>query len=535
MIRPSQAEHPNVSDTTQPIDDHHNDIFFAAVSKTRMPMIVTDPHQPDNPIIFANHAFQAMTGYDQDELIGHNCRFLQGKDTDQETIREVREAIAAKRDVSTEILNYRKDGSTFWNALFISPVHNEAGDVVYFFASQLDVSRRRDAEDALHQSQKMEALGQLTGGIAHDFNNLLQVMTGYLDILDLGVDRGTPASTLHGGIDKIRGAVSKASTLTQQLLAFARKQRLSGRVVNLNALVGGMVELASRTLGGHVTLHTNLQPNLRNCRVDTTQLEVSLLNVLLNARDALGEQSDARVTVQTSDVDLEKRQVVGFADLPAGHYVSIAVSDNGPGIAPEIIDRVMDPFFTTKEEGKGTGLGLSMVYGFAKQSGGAVNIYSEVGIGTTLRFYFPAVADDELGHAPPVNLIEQGGTESILIVDDRPEVAEVAQAMLDQLGYVTHIAFSGKEGLQILDEHPEINMVFTDLIMPGNMNGVMLAREARRKNPAIKILLTTGYADASLEHTDARGSEFDVIHKPYGRAELARKVRIVLNGHTGVA
>lgn len=281
-------------------------------------MIVTDPNRPDNPIIFANHAFVTMTGYSLDDIVGHNCRFLQGKDTDRETVREVREAIAARRDISTEILNYRKDGSTFWNALFISPVHNERGELVYFFASQLDVSRRRDAEDALHQSQKMKALGQLTGGIAHDFNNLLQVMTGYLDILDLGLDRASPASTLHGGVDKIRGAVFKASILTQQLLAFARKQRLSGRVVNLNALVDGMVELANRTLGGHVTLQTDLQPNLRNCRVDTTQMEVSLLNVLLNARDALGERSNARVTVKTSNVELERRQVVGFADLPPG-------------------------------------------------------------------------------------------------------------------------------------------------------------------------------------------------------------------------
>ncbi|GAB5100533.1 hybrid sensor histidine kinase/response regulator [Caballeronia sp. HLA56] len=500
-----------------------------------MPMIVTDPRKPDNPIIFANEAFVTMTGYGPDEIVGHNCRFLQGKDTDRETIQAVREAIAERRDISTEILNYRKDGSTFWNALFISPVLNESGEVVYFFASQLDVSRRRDAEDALHQSQKMEALGQLTGGIAHDFNNLLQVMAGYLDVLDMGVDRGASPLTLHAGIEKVRGAVSKSGVLTQQLLAFARKQRLTGRVVNLNALVRGLVELANRTLGGHVSLRTELGSELRNCRVDSTQLEVALLNVLLNARDALGGQSNASVVVHTSNVELESRQVIGFADLPAGHYVSIAVSDNGPGIPPEIIDRVMDPFFTTKEEGKGTGLGLSMVYGFAKQSGGAVNIYSEVGVGTTLRFYFPAVADDELGHSPPIKLVEQGGSETILIVDDRPEVAEVARAMLEQIGYATYVAFNGKEALQILDEHPEIDMVFTDLIMPGNMNGVVLAREARKQKPAIKILLTTGYADASLESTDARGVEFDVLHKPYGRAELARKVRIVLNGHTGIA
>ncbi|MBN3753862.1 PAS domain-containing protein [Paraburkholderia sp. Tr-20389] len=516
------------------ITDHRDDIFFAAVSTTRMPMVVTDPNLPDNPVIFANHAFLRMTGYELTEIIGSNCRFLQGPETDRATIDEVRAAVADRRELATEVLNYRKDGSTFWNALFISPVFNEQGELVYFFGSQLDVSRRRDAEDALHQAQKMEALGQLTGGIAHDFNNLLQVMAGYVDVLQMGIEGNAQSSVMAQSLDRIRGAVAKATTLTQQLLAFARKQKLVGRTVNLNTLADSMVELARRTLGGNISLRTEYEEGLGNCRVDSTQLEVALLNVLLNARDALTSRRDGVVTVRTETVELEQQETVGFADLRAGCYVTIAISDNGCGIPPEILDRVMDPFFTTKDEGKGTGLGLSMVYGFAKQSGGAVNLYSEPGVGTTLRLYFPAVGGNAQRRPSAPKAIEKAGNEMILIVDDRVEVAEVAQAMLEQIGYRTRVVLNTKEAMDILQEGTHLDLLFTDLIMPGNMNGVMLAREARRLHPKIKVLLTTGYADASLERTDTNGSEFDMIHKPYRRAELARKVRIVLNGPTGV-
>jgi PAS domain S-box-containing protein len=519
---------------THQISDHRDDIFFAAVSTTRMPMIVTDPHQPDNPVIFANHAFLRMTGYELTEIIGSNCRFLQGPETDRATIDEVRSAVADRRELATEILNYRKDGSTFWNALFISPVFNEQGELVYYFGSQLDVSRRRDAEDALHQAQKMEALGQLTGGIAHDFNNLLQVMAGYVDVLQMGIEGNEHNAVMAQSLDRIRGAVTRATTLTQQLLAFARKQKLVGRTVNLNTLADSMVELARRTVGANISLRTEYEEGLGNCRVDSTQLEVALLNVLLNARDALASRRDGIVTVRTETVELDQQETVGFADLRAGRYVTIAISDNGCGIPPEILDRVMDPFFTTKDEGKGTGLGLSMVYGFAKQSGGAVNLYSEVGIGTTLRLYFPAVEGNTSRRPSAPKAIEKAGNETILIVDDRVEVAEVAQAMLEQIGYRTRVVLNTKEAMDILQDGVHVDLLFTDLIMPGNMNGVMLAREARRLHPKIKVLLTTGYADASLERTDANGSEFDMIHKPYRRAELARKVRIVLNGPTGV-
>ena len=527
MARVETGASPDVSDP-------RNDIFFAAVETTRMPMIVTDPRQPDNPIIFANRAFLAMTGYTPDELVGRNCRLLQGPETDQETLAQVREAVRERREFATEILNYRKNGSTFWNALFVSPVYNRAGELVYFFGSQLDVSRRRDAEDALGQAQKMEALGQLTGGIAHDFNNLLQVIVGYVDILAAGLAKpDADRARLGRATENIRQAAERATTLTQQLLAFARKQRLDGRAVNLNTLIEGMDEMAGRSLGETVQVALDLDPELWNCRVDPTQAEVALLNILINARDAMPEGGVVRIATENRAIG-EGGDVAPGALRP-GRYVTVSVTDSGTGIPANVLARVMDPFFTTKEEGKGTGLGLSMVYGFAKQSGGAAQIESQVGRGTTVRLSFPAT-DGVAGVKPkvPTRVVDRPGTETVLIVDDREDVAELARTILRDFGYTTLVASNGREALEILDGGESIDLLFTDLIMPGGMNGVVLAREARRRQPRLKVLLTTGYAEASLERTDVGGSEFDLLNKPYRRTDLVRRVRAVLDGPTGV-
>jgi len=516
------------------VEDVHHDIFFAAVETTRMPMIVTDPHQPDNPILFVNRAFERMTGYARAELIGTNCRFLQGPETDQDTISEVRQAILQHREYATEILNYRKDGSTFWNALFVSPVFNRAGDLVYYFGSQLDVSRRRDAEESLHQAQKMESLGQLTGGIAHDFNNLLQVISGHNEVMLALIDHPTiDVARMRRAGEAVRDAADRAAKLTHQLLAFSRKQRLEGRLLNLNGLVDGMGEMASRAMGDHVVIETDLAPDLWTCRVDPTQAEVALLNVLINARDAM--PGGGTVTVRTANRVIDDEETAQFKGLPDGAYVTVSVTDTGSGMAPEILGRVMEPFFTTKEEGKGTGLGLAMVYGFAKQSGGAVVIHSEVGKGSTVRLLFPAVDQKaDVEHKPVNRAADRHGTEAVLVVDDRPDVAATAATILEDFGYRVLVAHGSRQALDVLDGEGRIDLLFTDLIMPGGMNGVMLARAARERQPRIKVLLTTGYAEASLERTDAGGSEFDVINKPYKRMDLARRVRRVIDGPTGV-
>ena len=349
------------------VDDRNSDLFFAAVETTRMPMTVTDPHQPDNPIIFANNAFIQMTGYSREELIGRNCRFLQGPETDRKQVEEVRHAVEARAEFATEILNYRKNGSTFWNALFISPVYATNGELLYFFGSQLDVSRRRDAEDALRQSQKMEALGQLTGGIAHDFNNLLQVIVGYMDSLTHQAERTGDARMVRQ-LDAVADAAQRATKLTQQLLAFSRKQRLEGRAMSLNALVENMADIAERTLGAAIHFRRELADDLWNAKLDPVQSELALLNIVINARDAMPDGGS--VTIRTANRVFEEASDDVPRTLSPGRYVEVAITDTGTGIPPEVLGRVMDPFFTTKEEGKGTGLGLSSVYGFARQSGG---------------------------------------------------------------------------------------------------------------------------------------------------------------------
>jgi PAS domain S-box-containing protein len=510
-----------------------NDIFFAAVEATRMPMIVTDPRRPDNPIVFCNPAFQQMTGYTFEDIKGRNCRFLQGPDTDRSVVDELRKAIEDRREIAVEILNYRKNGSSFWNALFMSPVYDKAGRLVYFFGSQLDVSRPPDAEEALRHAQKMESLGQLTGGIAHDFNNLLQVILGYLDgIRTKGVAGNT--AYVEQAVEAMMQAATRGATLTQQLLAFARKQHLDGRIVNLNTLVAGLTPLMERTLGGTVSIEEKLDPRLLNARIDSTQAELALLNILINARDAMPE--GGRIVVETGNRTIGEEDRKHFDDLTPGEYVVLTISDTGVGIPPENLRRVTEPFFTTKEAGRGTGLGLSMVYGFTKQSGGSTRIYSEVGHGTTIRLFFPAVraASEPRGADVPRPLDQRPGSETILVVEDQQDVGDLAQSVLEDFGYTVIRAATGRDALSLVEGKGRIDLLFTDLIMPGGMNGVMLAREARKARPKLKVLLTTGYAELSLERETAGGSEFDLINKPYRRSELATKVRQVLDGPTGV-
>ena len=390
---PGQLKVPPVhlDDAAAPEVARH-DIFFAAVETTRMPMVVTDPHQDDNPIIFCNPAFAKMTGYRPEEIVGQNCRFLQGPESDRAVVAQVREAIAREEQVSVELLNYRKNGSTFWNALFVSPVFGPDGKLLYFFASQLDISRRKEAEEALHQAQKMEAVGKLTGGIAHDFNNLLQVVLGYVDLLENRIDAGD--RTARRAIDAIGAAANRGATLTQQLLAFARRQELRDRLLNLNTLVVDFGPVIDRNLGEHVDFRRELSDDLWNSRIDPVQAEMALLNLLSNARDAMDDTG--LVTIGTENVvsTAEAPLAVG---LEPGEYVALSVADTGRGIDTGDLDKIFDPFFSTKGVGKGTGLGLSMVYGFMRQSGGGVAAANLPDGGARFTLYFPRARHGRAG------------------------------------------------------------------------------------------------------------------------------------------
>lgn len=515
--------------------DDSNSIFFAAVKTTRMPMIVTDPNQPDNPIVFANPAFMAMTGYSGDELIGTNCRLLQGPDTDLDTVAEVRKAIEQRRETTVEIYNYKKNGAGFWNALFISPVFDADENLIYFFASQLDVTRRRDAEEGLRQAQKMEAVGQLTGGVAHDFNNLLTVIQGFGDVLksQIETDGDFDRKKATRSIDAVLQAAERGATLTQQLLAFSRRQKLQGRVVNLVDLIEQLRPLIERTAGGMVKVRIVHQESTCNARIDPTQAELAIINILLNARDAMPTGGNIVIEIRNRSVEVGDK---GFGELEAGNYVAVTITDEGVGMSPEVLARVTEPFFTTKDQGKGTGLGLSMVYGFMKQSGGSLRLYSEEGHGTTVGMLFPCenAKADPVGSASNRSLADKRGSETVLVVEDQIDVGDYAETVLSEFGYTVLRADDASEALTLLDGSGHIDLLFSDLIMPGGMNGVMLAREVKRRRPKMLVLLTTGYAESSIERVDARGAEFDLIQKPYKRSELATKVRQVLEGPTGI-
>ncbi|WP_431104356.1 histidine kinase famiy protein [Roseateles noduli] len=505
---------------------HGRDIFFAAVQATRMPMVVADPRQPDAPLVFANQAFLEMTGYALEEILGRNCRFLQGPETDPGTVALIREALKSERELTVELLNYRKDGSTFWNALFLTPVRSEDGELIYYFSSQLDVSRRRDAEAALRQAQKMEALGQLTGGIAHDFNNLLQVITGNAEIAAHRARSAAPEDALLArSIANVRAAASRSGALTQQLLAFARKQQLQGRVVNVNETISRTADMAANSLSD-VRVVLELDPLLANARVDPSQFETALLNLMVNARDAMPR--GGRIWIRSANLRANQEDAASHGLALPGDYVTVSVSDEGVGIAAPILARVMDPFFTTKAESGGTGLGLSMVYGFAKQSGGAATIYSEERVGTTVRLYFPAIADSAATTEVPKIQPRAGQGEQILVVDDRPEVAQTAAAMLEAAGYTCSVAHSAQEAMQSLRQHPDVKLLLTDIIMPGSKNGVLLAQDAQRLKSSLKVLLMTGFADGSPGRWG--GESYDIVFKPFTSEDLRIRVRRALDG-----
>ncbi len=351
------------------------DVYFAAVQMSRMPMCLTDPHRPDNPIVFCNQAFEQLTGYGRDEILGRNCRFLQGPDTDPAMVAEIRRGLDAGEDVHQEIYNYRRNGTGFWNALFVSPVLDTDGRLAYHFASQLDVTRRREAELTLRQSQRMEALGGLASGIAHEFNNLMTVVLASLERASDEADEARRARQ----IERATWGARRASRLTDQMLSFARHQFHDDRLLDLNELLSNFDGILDQMAGSDTDVALRLCEGVLPARIDAGQLELALLNLVRNAADAQGE--GGAIVIAT------RPRPAGDAD--AAPMVEVAVIDHGTGMAPEVARRATEPFFTTKQRGKGTGLGLSMVAGFAEQSGGRMEIETAPGAGTTIRLVFP--------------------------------------------------------------------------------------------------------------------------------------------------
>ncbi|KAB1072590.1 PAS domain S-box protein [Methylobacterium planeticum] len=783
--------------------------FFTALERTRQPMIVTDPRLPDNPIVFANAAFLALTGHDADDLLGRNCRLLQGPETDRDAVARIREAVEARQEIRIALTNYRKDGTPFWNELHVCPVFDEGGDLINFFASLIDATRahaaeaarsrlgdiegrlaeaqrrltltqsaagvagtwdwditgdrlhvddrfarltgmavpvanagvrtnaffanihpldrmrirlavsgvlngaevfdkeyrlsgadgairwvhargrclydedgapsrftgvlvevtdqkrveerlriaqtagrigafeyvpgfatvavstqfcnllglmpsetlaasavnaltveadrplldprlrevgelpysetrvrladtgeirwlarrgeairdnesadlrhvgviydvtatkeaevalrelnetlearirdaiaeREQAEDQLRQSQKMEAVGQLTGGIAHDFNNLLTGIVGSLDLMQTRINEGrTEHLSRYAGL--AMSSAQRAAALTHRLLAFSRRQPLEAKPVDVNRLVSSMDDLLRRTLGEHVRLEVVVAGGLWLTLCDPNQLENAVLNLAINARDAMPH--GGRLTVETANAHLDDAYVAREVGVQAGQYVCICVSDTGTGMPADVIARAFDPFFTTKPLGQGTGLGLSMIYGFAKQSEGNVKIYSEMGQGTTVKLYLPRYRGD-LEQAVEVSAqaprAERG--ETVLVVEDDTTVRSLVGEVLQELGYRTFEASDGPSGLQILQSDVDIDLLITDVGLPG-INGRQLADQARVTRPTLKVLFMTGYAENAAFGNGHLGVGMQMITKPFPVEGLATKIRSII-------
>jgi len=391
----------------------------------------------------------------------------------------------------------------------------------------LETEERLKAEEALRQAQKMEAIGQLTGGVAHDFNNHLAVITGYLEMLERRF--GQSDESARRAARKALDGAERAAKLTHRLLAFSRRQPLAPTVLNVNKLVAGMSELLRRTLGETVALETVLAGGLWTCFADANQLENAILNLAINARHAM--PSGGRLTIETANTHLDEGYCRQHAGVTPGQYVMVAVSDTGTGIAKDLLDKVFEPFFTTKGAGEGTGLGLSMVYGFVKQSGGHIKICSEVEQGTTVKIYLPRLlgaSDDASETAETTATALYSAAETILVVEDDEDVRAYMVEALQELGYRVLAAGDGAAALRLLDEGREVDLLLTDVGMPGGVNGRQLAEAARQRHPGLKVLFTTGYAGNAIVHHGRLDRGVALITKPFTYTALAAKIRQAL-------
>jgi len=406
------------------------------------------------------------------------------------------------------------------------PIRDAAGAIMGVVALYRDVTDERETELLLRQAQKMDAVGQLTGGIAHDFNNILTVITGTIEILAEAVADKPQLAAVAKMIDD---AAVRGAELTSQLLAFARRQPLQPRTTDVNGLIADMVKLLRPTLGERIEIEAMLAPDAWPALVDTAQLNTALLNLAINARDAM--PNGGKLTIETRNIMLDDSYASAHSEVAPGPYTMIAISDSGLGIPAAIMDKVFEPFFTTKDIGKGTGLGLSMVYGLVKQSGGHIKIYSEEGHGTTVKIYLPR-AGGEQSESDPVRVpaaMPEGGNEIVLVVEDDRLVRENVVAQLRSLGYTAHAAANAGEALKVIERGEHIDLLFTDIVMPGPINGRQLATEAVKRRPALKVLFTSGYTENAIVHHGRLDPGVLLLAKPYRKSDLAVMVRTAID------
>jgi len=493
-----------------------------AVEQAAEAILMTDP---EGTISYVNPAFERVTGYTRAEVIGLNPRILKSGKHDQPFYETLWSTLRRGDVWSGRVVNRRKDGTLYEAEAVISPVRDLAARIVNYVAVQRDVTRESQLEEQVRQSQKIEAVGRLAGGVAHDFNNLLTIIGGYCDLL---LDRLGAEDPSRGHIGEIKKAADRATSLTRQLLAFSRRQVLAPQVLDLNTVVANIHKMLRRLIGEDVDLILAPAQGLGRVKVDPGQIEQVLLNLAVNARDAMPH--GGKIVIETGNVELDDSYAGGHFTLNAGSYVMLAVSDTGCGMDAETQSHIFEPFFTTKEQGKGTGLGLAMVYGIVKQSEGYIWVYSEPGRGTTFKIYLPRVDESPA----PSKLVkvpgeQAGGAETILLVEDESSVRLLVRGVLETAGYTVLEARNGEDALVISNAHREhIHLLVTDVVMP-KMSGPELAQQMAPLRREMKVLFMSGYADDAIVQHGVLDSNAGFLQKPFTPDVLVRKVREILD------
>lgn len=497
-----------------------------AIANASVGIVVATTRMPLLPITLCNAAFERMTGYPASEVIGRSPSFIEGLDTDPGASGQVRAAIQAQRDTQVTLRVHGKDGRSFWVDLALSAVRNPVGEVTHFVFFFTEAGARKEAELALVQAQKVEAIGQLAGGVAHDFNNILAVITGYCEMAQRQTGAEHPA---RPRLDQILKAANRAADLTRQLLAFSRKQVLQPRPLDLNVVTAEAQKMLGRLIGENIEMVIKPGAFLGTVNADPGQIDQIIFNLAVNARDAMPR--GGTLTLETRNVDLDEAYVAHHPQVVPGRYVMLGVSDTGIGMTQEVQSRAFDPFFTTKADGQGTGLGLATVHGIVRQSGGHIWLYSEPGRGTTFKIYLPrvdgpgpeSVSAGSPGEAPR-------GSETILLAEDTETLREVIRESLHEHGYVVLPTADGAEALALARAYlGPIHLLLTDVVMP-KMGGADLAAALSESRPNLPVLFMSGYTDGALSQHGVLGENILLLEKPFSNSRLLQMVRTALDG-----
>lgn len=474
-----------------------------------------------------NIGAERIFGYSAKEIIGHPISILFPPDKKNEEPDILKRIAHGEKIQHFETVRKRKDGKLINVSVTISPLKNAKNEIIGASKIVRDITENKRLEQQLRQSHKMGAIGQLAGGIAHDFNNLLGIIIGNLDLLERSISENDP--TKKRVITALKAA-TRGADLTKRLLIFSRQQNLSSKPSNLNDAINNLVEMVSHILGPDINIITELDNSLPLVLVDIAEFETALLNLATNARDAMPNGGKLIISTKCREIDTTYLSVQ-TKEIPIGLYAAISVTDTGQGIPPEILDRVYEPFFTTKERGKGTGMGLSMVYGFAKQSGGTVKIYSEMNRGTTVTLYLPLAEPMPTPQLTTPQLRQDFTNSKILLVDDEPDLLEIGASYLKEAGYEVYLANDGKSAIDIFKHTPGITLLVTDVVMTGGMNGVELAKKMRQLQPDMAVVFVSGFPLGTLTENQAIKIEGLFLNKPYQREELINIIKLAIDNH----